>query len=66
MVRFHGICHKKCALKYVGGIVELKKLHFRGLKGQIDVKNAKFRGLIARITIIGLFRLIEPIYGPFS
>ena len=29
--------------------LELRKLNFRGLKGQIDVKKANLRGLIARI-----------------
>ena len=49
MVRFHGICHKNCALKYVGEILETRKLHFRGRIGQFDVKKANFRGLIAKI-----------------
>ena len=31
-------CHGNCALKYVGGILKLIKLHFRGLKGQFNVK----------------------------
>ena len=34
---------------YVGGILVVRKLDFRGLKGQFDVKNAKFRGVIAKI-----------------
>ena len=37
------------ALRYVGGVLELRKLDFRGLKGQFDVKKANFRGLIAKI-----------------
>ena len=41
---FHGICHEKFDLRYVGGFLEFKKLDFRGLKGQFDVKNANFRG----------------------
>ena len=49
MVYFHGICHGKFDLTYVGGFPEFKKLDFRGLKGQVDVKKANFRGLIARI-----------------
>ena len=31
------------------GILELRKIGFRGLKGQFDVKKANFRGLIAKI-----------------
>ena len=49
MTHFHGLCHRSCALKYIAGILELRKLDFRGLKGQFDVKNANFRGLIAKI-----------------
>ena len=49
MVHFHGICHRNCVLEYVGGVLELRKLDFRGLKGQFDVKKANFRGLIAEI-----------------
>ena len=49
MAHFHGICHGKFALRYVGGVPEVKKLDFRGLKGQFDVKMANFRGLIAKI-----------------
>ena len=49
MARFNGLCHGKCALRYFRGILELRKLDFRGLKGQFDVKKANFRGLIAKI-----------------
>ena len=49
MAHFHGLCHGSCALRYVGGVLEFKKLGFRGLKGQFDVKKANFRGLIAKI-----------------
>jgi hypothetical protein len=49
MAHFHGLCHRNCAQRYVGGILELRKLDFRGLKGQFDVKKANFRGLIAKI-----------------
>ena len=49
MAHFHGIGHVNCALSYVEGVLELKKLDFRGLKGQFDVKMANFRGLIAKI-----------------
>ena len=48
-VYFHGVCHRNCALKYVGGILELRKLLFGGQKGQFDVKKASFRGLILKI-----------------
>ena len=49
MAHFHGIGHGNCALSYVEGVLELRKLDFRGLKGQFDVKKANFRGLIAKI-----------------
>ena len=49
MAHFHGICHGNCALKYIGGILELRKIGFGGLKGQFNVKKANFRGLIAKI-----------------
>ena len=49
MAHFNEICHGNWALKYVGAILELRKLHFRGLKGQFDVKKANFRGLMAKI-----------------
>ena len=49
MVHFHGICHRKFDLTYVGWFLEFKKLDFMGLKGQFDVKKANFRGLIAKI-----------------
>ena len=49
MIHFHGICHGKFDLRYVGGFLEFKKLDFRGLKGQFDVKKANFRGVIAEI-----------------
>ena len=50
MTHFHGICHRNCDLRYVGGVLEFKKLDFMGLKCQLDVKNANFRGLIAKIS----------------
>ena len=49
MAHFHGIGHGNCALSYVEGVLELRKLDFRGLKGQFDVKKANFRRLIAEI-----------------
>ena len=45
----YGVCHWIFALWYTGGILELKKLDFRGLKCQSDVKKVNFRGLIAKI-----------------
>ena len=55
MAHFHGLCHRNCALRYIGGFLVLRKLDFRGFKGQLDAKKANFRGLIAKI---GLFRPI--------
>ena len=49
MAHFDETCHRNCALKYVGGILELRKSHFRGLKGHFDVKKANFMRLIAKI-----------------
>ena len=49
MAHFHGIYHGNCALKYVGGVLKVRKLDFRGLKGQIDVTKDNSRGLIAKI-----------------
>ena len=49
MAHFNALCNGNCALRYVGWILELRKLGFRGLKGQFDVKKANFRGLIAKI-----------------
>ena len=49
MTNFHGICHRNCALKYIGGILELRKVGFRGIKGLFDVKKANFRELLAKI-----------------
>ena len=44
----HEIYHKNCDLRYIGGVLELRKIDFRGLKGQFDVKNDNFIGLIAK------------------
>ena len=49
MAYFHGFCHGNCAIRYIGGVLELGKLDFRGLKGQIDVKKADIMGLIAKV-----------------
>ena len=49
MVYFLGIFHGNCDPRNVGGVLEFRKLDFRGLKGQFDVKKANFRGLIAEI-----------------
>ena len=48
MNHFHEFFHKSCALRYIGGVLELRKIGFSGLKGQLDVKNANFMGLIAK------------------
>ena len=49
MAHCHGLGHGNCVPRYVGGVPELRKLDFRGLKGQFNVKNANFRGLISKI-----------------
>ena len=52
MAHFHELDHGNCVLQYVGGALELRKLDFRGLKGQLDVKNANSMGLIAKIRYL--------------
>ena len=49
MAHFNGLCHGNCALRHVEESLEIRKLDFRGLKGQFDVKKDNFRGLIAKI-----------------
>ena len=49
MTHFYGVCHKNCALRYVGWVIEVTKLDFRGLIGKLDVKKGNFRGLKAKI-----------------
>ena len=66
MTNFHGIYQGNCALTYVGVVLELRKLDFRGFEGQFDVKKANFRGLIEKSAIIGIFWLLEPTYDQFS
>ena len=44
MAHFHGVFHGNCALRYVGGVLVLRKLDFRGLKCQYDVKKGQFQG----------------------
>ena len=50
MAYFLGIFHGNCDLRNVGGVLEFRKLDFRGLKGQFDVKKANFRELTAKIV----------------
>ena len=70
MAHFYGLSHRNCALKYVGGILELRKLDFRGLKGQFDVKKANFRGLIAKIgnyrPILNSRTRLRPIFMEYT
>ena len=49
MVYFYKLYHRNCALRYVGWVLELRKLSFRGLKCQIDAKKAYFRELMGKI-----------------
>ena len=60
MTHFHGIFYGNCALRYVGWVIEVTKLDFRGLIGKFDVKMGNFRGLIAKIGHL------SPPHGPFS
>ena len=50
MAHFYGVCHRNCALRYVGWVLVLRKLDFRGLNGQFGIKMDNFRGLIAKIA----------------
>ena len=50
MTNCHEVCHRNCALRYVGWVQVLRTLDFRGLKGQFGVKMDNFRGLIAKIA----------------
>ena len=47
MAYFLGIFHWYCDLRNVGGVLEFRKLDFRGLKGQFDVKKVNW-GIIAK------------------
>ena len=51
MANFDELCHGNLCLRYVKGVLELRKLDFRGLNGQFDVKKAYFRGQIAKIGV---------------
>ena len=55
MAYFHGLCHRYWVLRYIGVVLELRKLDFMGLKDQFDFIKANFRGLI---TKMGYFRPI--------
>ena len=52
MAHFLELGHGNCVLRYVGGALELRKLDFKGIKGQFNVKKANFRGLIAKIDYL--------------
>ena len=66
MTHLYEVCHGNCALRYVGGVLEFRKLYFRGLEGHFDVKKTNFRGLIAKIGYLRPIWLPEPTYGPLS
>ena len=53
MTHFHVVCHGKYALKYVGGVLELRKLDFRGLKCQFNVKRPNLGAQKAKIGDLG-------------
>ena len=48
MDHFHEFYPGNCARRYIGGVLELRKIDFCGLKGQFDVKNANFMEVIAK------------------
>ena len=53
MAHFHVVCHRNYALKYVGGVLEVRKLDFRGLKCQFDVKRPNLGAQKAKISDLG-------------
>ena len=53
MAHFHVVCHENYALRYVGGVLEFRKLDFRGLKGQFDVKRPNFVAQKAKLGDLG-------------
>ena len=55
MTHFHGLGHGNCVPRYAEGVPEIRKLDFRGFKGQFNVKKDNFKGLMAKI---GHYRLI--------
>ena len=52
MTHFHDFCHGNCGLRYIGEILELRKLDFGGLKLHFDIDKAHFRGLLAKIGYV--------------
>ena len=43
MVHFHALDHGNCVVRYVGGVLDLRKLDFGGLKNQFDAKKVNSR-----------------------
>ena len=55
MTNLHELYHRNSAQRYVGRVLDNKKLDFRGLKGQFGVKKANFRRLITILAILAYF-----------
>ena len=55
MAHFHVVCHRNYALKYVGGVLEFRKLGFRDLKCQFDVKRPNLGAQKAKIGDLGAY-----------
>ena len=51
MNHFNELCHRNCDIRYISGVLEIRKFDFRGIKDQLDVKNGNFRGLIAKKAV---------------
>ena len=66
MVDFHDLCLRNCAIRYVGGVLELRKLNFRGSNANLMSKKLNFRRLIAKIGHYRLILASKPTYDPFS
>ena len=49
MAHFDGLGHGNCVLRFVKKVLVLRKLDFKGLKGQFNVKKANFRGQTSRV-----------------
>ena len=67
ITHFHDLCHLNCSLRYIEEILELRKLHFVGLKLHVDIDKAHFKGLLAKIGYMSpILASTTHLYDPFS
>ena len=64
MAHFHVVCLGNYAFKYVGGVLEFRKLDFRDLKGQFDVKRPNLGSQKAKISDLGRILASRTHNGP--